>query len=58
VIPLRDRVVILTRSKMRRSICCEMETGEKGFAPFNDKYAGKSRLPGNFLWFVSFLEKK
>jgi len=51
-------VVFIPRSKMRRSIYCAMGRGEKGFAPLNDKYAGRSRLSGTFLWFVSFLEKK
>jgi len=27
-------------------------------APLNNKYAGRSRLAGTFLWFVSFVEKK
>jgi hypothetical protein len=35
-----------------------MEIGEKGFAPFNDEYVGRSIYLGQFLWFVSFLKKK
>jgi len=35
-----------------------MGRAKKVFAPLNDKYAGKSIMPGTFLWFVSFVHKK
>jgi len=35
-----------------------MGRAKKVFAPLNDKYAGKSIMPGTFLWFVSFVDKK
>jgi len=56
--PAREVHMFHSRSRMRRSIYYLMGRAKKVFAPFNDKYAGSSRLPGTFLWFVSFMQKK